>query len=216
MSNTDYLINFTEGQKIKATETNSNNQYILSQIDKRGAALEAYIKAEMDTFKDVVTSGSIKIGDCKIAFYDSVPAKFLVANGASLLISEYKALYDVIGAQYGQEDALHFNIPDLRNRVPEGFKDSTEAFGSFQAGTMPNITGRVGALCRGGDTGFCNVADGAFYSQDGPGWGPEQNGSAQYKLGLLNASRSSAVYKDGVKRATVDRVKVNYLIKYED
>lgn len=206
MSNTDYLINFSGGQKIKASETNSNNQYILNQIEKRGTAIEAYIKTEMDSFKDIVTSGSMKTGDCKIAFYDTVPDKFLVANGASLLITEYQELYDVIGSQYGQEDDYHFNIPDMRNRIPEGFKDATEAFGSFQEGVVPNIKGYIGSP-------YLN-ATGAFYY--GNRYGGNSSGGNGFNETYFNASRASKCYKDGVTRVSVDRVKVNYLIKYED
>lgn len=215
MSNTEFLINFTDGQKIKAAETNSNNKYILNQVDKKAEALEAYIKVEMESFKDVMTSGSMKTGDCKIAFYDTVPEKFLVANGASLLITDYKALYDVIGTQYGQEDETHFNLPDLRNRVPEGFKDADEAFGSFQGGSIPNLKGNF--RLPGTEQFATPTVSGAFayegHTGGASGRGHDNGPNPEISF---NASRSSNLYKDGVTRITVDRVKVNFLIKYED
>ena len=43
----------------------------------------------------------------------TVPYSFLICNGASLLKSEYSALYSVLGDGFGSVDAEHFNLPDL-------------------------------------------------------------------------------------------------------
>jgi len=47
-------------------------------------------------------------------------ANFLPADGASLLRSDYPDLFAVIGTTYGAADGTHFNVPDLRGRVPLG------------------------------------------------------------------------------------------------
>jgi len=47
-------------------------------------------------------------------------ANFLPCDGASVLRSDYPDLFTVIGVNYGSVDGSHFNVPDLRGRVPLG------------------------------------------------------------------------------------------------
>jgi len=52
---------------------------------------------------------------------DASPAdNLIVCDGRSLLIADYTDLYVVCGEMYGAVDADHFNIPDMRGRVPMG------------------------------------------------------------------------------------------------
>ena len=48
------------------------------------------------------------------------PAGTLLCDGSSYLRSDYPALFDVIGTNFGAVDGTHFNVPDLRGRVPVG------------------------------------------------------------------------------------------------
>lgn len=48
------------------------------------------------------------------------PTGWLMCNGASYLRADYQDLFDVIGTAYGAADGTHFNVPDLRQRVPMG------------------------------------------------------------------------------------------------
>jgi microcystin-dependent protein len=50
----------------------------------------------------------------------AAPTGFLLCDGASQLRSAYAALFAVIGTTYGSVDGTHFNVPDLRGRVPVG------------------------------------------------------------------------------------------------
>jgi microcystin-dependent protein len=47
-------------------------------------------------------------------------ARFLPADGASYLRSDYPDLFTVIGTIYGAADSTHFNVPDLQGRIPVG------------------------------------------------------------------------------------------------
>lgn len=47
-------------------------------------------------------------------------ADWLPCDGASLLRTDYPALFAAIGTAYGSVDSLHFSIPDLRGRVAVG------------------------------------------------------------------------------------------------
>lgn len=60
------------------------------------------------------------IGEIKLFTYDNVPGGFLKCCGQSLEIHHYPKLYMMVGEKYGREDALHFNVPDLRDNTPHG------------------------------------------------------------------------------------------------
>jgi len=46
--------------------------------------------------------------------------RWLLCDGASLLRADYAALFAIIGTTFGSVDGTHFNLPDLRDRVPIG------------------------------------------------------------------------------------------------
>ncbi|QSW88747.1 phage tail protein [Flavobacterium endoglycinae] len=48
------------------------------------------------------------------------PRGWVFCNGSQLPISNYDALYALIGTTYGGDGVTTFNIPDLRGRVPIG------------------------------------------------------------------------------------------------
>jgi hypothetical protein len=186
---------------------------LLDQITTQIDAFRSEYQKELSEFKDTVQSGSLTVGDMKIAVYDKVPEHFLVCNGASLLIEDYQDLYNAIGVLYGQDDDYHFNLPDFRNRIPEGFKDTDEAFGSYQTGKVPNITGY---FALGGSGAYFVDNSGAFYKRDGTSTRNQYQQDSGNRYMYFDASYCSDVYSNDATRVSVDRVKVNYLIKYKD
>lgn len=50
----------------------------------------------------------------------SPDARWLLCDGASVLRADYPDLFAVIGTTYGSADGSHFNLPDLRSRIPLG------------------------------------------------------------------------------------------------
>jgi microcystin-dependent protein len=46
------------------------------------------------------------------------PNGYLLCDGSSLLRSDYPALFAVLSTTYGSVDGTHFNLPDMRGRVP--------------------------------------------------------------------------------------------------
>lgn len=55
----------------------------------------------------------------------STDDRWLYCDGNSLSRSDYPELFAVIGTTYGAADGTHFNLPDLRNRVPMGTGTNT-------------------------------------------------------------------------------------------
>lgn len=89
----------------------------------------------------------------------SAPSGWLYCNGAAVSRTTYAALFSAIGTGYGTGNGSStFNLPDFRNRVPQGGSSATDR-GNIAAG-LPNITGTVH-----GGKGI--TASGAFTLGDG-------------------------------------------------
>jgi microcystin-dependent protein len=66
----------------------------------------------------------------------SAPTGFLVCDGSSYLRGTYPALFAVLGTSFGSADGTHFNVPDLRGRVPVG----SEGMGGSTANRIERST----------------------------------------------------------------------------
>lgn len=53
------------------------------------------------------------------------PQGFAACTGTQLSISQYSALYALIGTYFGGNGTTNFNLPDLRSRVPVGIGQGT-------------------------------------------------------------------------------------------
>lgn len=78
------------------------------ELDRRIAALERRLAA----------AGSPFVGQLAASATTTAPAGWLVCDGRSLLRADYALLFAVIGTTFGSADGTHFNLPDLRGRVP--------------------------------------------------------------------------------------------------
>ncbi|CAF5067960.1 unnamed protein product, partial [Rotaria sp. Silwood1] len=75
------------------------------------------------------------------------PKPWLLCNGSTVLRTEYKSLFSVIGETYGAGDGQYtFNLPDLRGRVPVGVDElevnaaGMNRSGAFGGRTMHRLT----------------------------------------------------------------------------
>lgn len=60
------------------------------------------------------------IGVIKMFIGDWAPQDWLICQGQELQISQYQALYALIGNRYGGDGIRTFKLPDLRSRFPIG------------------------------------------------------------------------------------------------
>lgn len=60
------------------------------------------------------------IGEVRLFAGDFAPEGWALCNGAAYSVSEYQALYSVIGTLWGDDGPTRFRVPDLRDRVPIG------------------------------------------------------------------------------------------------
>ena len=68
------------------------------------------------------------IGEVRLFAGNFAPRSWAYCDGSSMSISEYSALYAIIGDTFGGNGVTSFNLPDLRSRVAVG------------AGTGPGLT----------------------------------------------------------------------------
>jgi microcystin-dependent protein len=67
------------------------------------------------------------IGEIRMFAGNFAPAGWMFCDGATLPISEYDTLFNLIGTTYGGDGQSTFQLPDLRSRVPvhQGTNPST-------------------------------------------------------------------------------------------
>jgi microcystin-dependent protein len=58
------------------------------------------------------------IGEIKMFAYGTIPRGWSVCDGKILSMSQFSALFSLIGTQYGGNGTTTFALPDLRGRVP--------------------------------------------------------------------------------------------------
>jgi microcystin-dependent protein len=58
------------------------------------------------------------IGQLKPVGFNFAPVGYALCNGQSLAISEYEALFNLIGTTYGGNGQTTFNVPNLQSRIP--------------------------------------------------------------------------------------------------
>ncbi len=77
----------------------------------------------------------------------TAPSGWLLCDGTSYLQTSYAALFAVISTTYGSADGTHFNVPDMRGRVPLGVGTGT---GGGASGTgLPTGGSALTAVSRG-------------------------------------------------------------------
>lgn len=134
--------------------------------------------------------GACPVGSIIPYLGGDVPYGWLLANGASVLRSQYDKLFALIGTKFGAADEAHFNLPNLHHRFIEGTTTLSEV-GSYVAAGLPNITGQLfdihGGTWLGGNGSFSYIKNGSLPIQD-------TEGSFCYGNFTFDASNSSSLF----------------------
>ena len=84
--------------------------------------------------------GACPVGSILPYLGGDIPYGWLLANGASVLRSQYDKLFALIGTKFGAADEAHFNLPNLHHRFVEGTTSLSEVGSLVDAG-LPNSRG---------------------------------------------------------------------------
>lgn len=137
--------------------------------------------------------GACPVGSIIPYLGGEVPYGWLLANGASVLRTQYQKLFGVIGTKFGASDEAHFNLPNLHHRFIEGTTTLSEV-GSYVEAGLPNNSGSFSYLYTtdaGWTGGFQNLNSGKDI-----GWTTSVSTVAPiYNVTLgFNASWSNPIY----------------------
>lgn len=88
-----------------------------TSLDEIRTSVNSISRAQLDTAlaQLLVPTGSMTATACATA-----PSGWLLCDGTSYLRTDLPDLFTAIGTNYGSVDGTHFNVPDLRGRVPVG------------------------------------------------------------------------------------------------
>lgn len=86
--------------------------------------------------------GACPVGSIIPYLGGDVPYGWLLANGASVLRTQYDKLFALIGTKFGAADEAHFNLPNLHHRFIEGTTTLSEV-GSYVEAGLPNSQGKI-------------------------------------------------------------------------
>jgi len=92
-------------------------------IDGGGPAADAAPMIELE-------SDGEAIGSIKMFAGTTIPENWMLADGSSLLQANYPDLFAIMGTRYGQVDATHFSLPDLRSKFVYGAASAAAAVAS--------------------------------------------------------------------------------------
>lgn len=201
-----YLKSFTDGETILADETNSNNQYLLGQIN---SSIDAF-RVEMQQMLSGYTGDFIKPGFIIAIPHNSIPTGYLKCDGSSLLRTDYTNLFNAIGTIYGYADSTHFNLPDFQGVFLRGYGGKSATIGTKQLSAAPNITGTLTFGGYGSLTGT-----GPFKTRSGStGYNasPQSNASGRATIDFSLAN-SNSIYGDYTE-IRPSNYAVNWIIKY--
>ena len=143
--------------------------------------------------------GACPVGSIIPYLGGDVPYGWLLANGASVLRSQYDKLFALIGTKFGAADEAHFYLPNLHHRFIEGTTTLSEV-GSYVAAGLPNILSNGSGYNDQFDLqqfGFYGLNGAMYASRQGPRkFDREQYASdSPGVLGwTFDASRNSALY----------------------
>ena len=59
------------------------------------------------------------VGEIRLFPYDKCPQDWIEAEGQVMAISRNAALFRLIGTRFGGDGSISFNLPDMREAVPE-------------------------------------------------------------------------------------------------
>ena len=159
--------------------------------------------------------GACPVGSIIPYLGGEVPYGWLLANGASVLRTQYQKLFGVIGTKFGASDEAHFNLPNLHHRFIEGTTTLSEV-GSYVEAGLPNIPGNISHLREQGQP----QPNGAFQSY-GCDYGVEivrkagESRPYAWETVKFLANLVSTVYSDTVTTVQPASLRMHCLIRYQ-
>ena len=149
--------------------------------------------------------GACPVGSIIPYLGGDVPYGWLLANGASVLRSQYNKLFALIGTKFGAVDEAHFNLPNLHHRFIEGTTSLSEVGSYIEAG-LPNIRGKLSSFGSASSGCFTTTSEQIAEQVSGAGYGAYEK--------TFDASRTSSLYQNGLTEIRVNALCGYMLVRY--
>lgn len=200
----EQLIKFIELEPIKSSQVNANFQFLSDKIDKATQYYATEFANLLSRINNVQNSIRI-IGAPQITFSDELPDKCIWLEGQEVSREEYSTLFAIYGTNYGEGNGVTtFNLPNCIDRVFWGSKSNDKGY--IEA-ALPNIKGSFGAMNEFSYAdGCCSIEAGGTRSEGSYGGG---------RTVKIDASRSSTIFKDGIKTVYPPSIKVRVYTRYQ-
>ena len=142
--------------------------------------------------------GACPVGSIIPYLGGDIPYGWLLANGASVLRTQYDKLFALIGTKFGAADEAHFNLPNLHHRFIEGTTTLSEV-GSYVEAGLPNIAGTGVGLATNNNGEYNYSHWSGVFTPVGDAWGGYERATDQTNKDFgtqfnMYASRSNAIY----------------------
>jgi len=124
----------TLGSSIQGAEIDDGTITLAKLADGTAGKQIGFDAAGAPEEQNVIPTGMML--PCGLAL-DSVPDGWLLCDGSAISRTTYANLFGAVSTRFGVGDgSTTFNIPDMRERVPRGAPDATEAGATGGADTV--------------------------------------------------------------------------------
>lgn len=135
------------------------------------------------------------VGEIRMFGGNFAPAEWAFCDGSLLPISEFPALFNLIGTTYGGDGQSNFGLPDLRGRFP---LHQGNGFVIGGLGGVENVTLTVSQLPDHMHPAVCGAGGGNVASPKGAFWSTDpQGGTAAYSDSAGSAMATGAIGNAG-------------------
>lgn len=127
----DYLINFNPGEPLKASETNSNNQYLLDRISENTQSLQTYLETQIGILQSNISSVQ----------------KTLQSNIDNVNNSLSEQINTLANAQFIQKELnIGIGTSNLKSYLPDDGKQYLVWVNAYQDGGYAQLTATTDIL----------------------------------------------------------------------
>jgi microcystin-dependent protein len=139
------------------------------------------------------------IGEIRAFGFNFAPVNWATCTGQLLSISQYTALFSILGTQYGGNGTTNFALPNLQGNVPlhqgEGPGLTPRTVG--ETGGEATVTLTAAQMPAHNHVAACNSGNGTAYAPGGNVWATDAGGANEYAPAGNAAMAPSALSATG-------------------
>jgi microcystin-dependent protein len=156
------------------------------------------------------------VGEIRLVGFNFAPVGWMFCNGQLLAISDFEALFNLIGTTYGGDGQTTFALPNLQSRVVIHQGTGISTYTLAQTGGVEAVTVTMNQLPIHTHAGNCSSSAGSKSSPVGNIWAADAAGlTAEYsnsQNGPMNAAAIGASGGNQLHENRMPFLAMNYII----